>query len=153
MSIRITSFASLLRKQAKEMPRQIRKGLRAGVRRGKAVLVRRTPRYLGEMANSWSDREMSSGAQLHNDAPHAGVVERGARPHGVNAEGREAIEVWFMRQRGLTEIEAKAAAAGYIEKLKREGQEGLFIVEKALDELKKLAQVEIERLIFAGVKP
>lgn len=148
MSIRITSFASLLRKQATEMPKQARKGLRQGIRRGKALLVRRTPVYLGEMRNSYQD----SDTRIRNDAPHAGVVERGARPHGVSAEGRAEIEQWFMRQRGLDEKRAKAAAWGYIQKLKVEGQEGEFIVEKALDELRGLAQQEIERLIFQGVK-
>ena len=157
MSIRISSFASLLKKQAVEMPKQVRKGLREGVRRGQALLVRKTPTYRSEMRQEWAKpsslQDTRGGITLHNSAPHAGVVERGARPHGVSPEGREEIETWFVRQVGLNPIEAKAAAAGYIEKLKREGQEGLFIVEKALDQLRNYTQQEIQRLIFAGVKP
>jgi hypothetical protein len=70
----------------------------------KALLVQRSPKDLGQLKASWrvgSGKGGSEGVELFNDAPHAGIVEHGARPHPVSAEGRLAIREWVIRHFGF----------------------------------------------------
>lgn len=109
---------------------------------------------------AWKDNaEQSKGparagmvASVTNDAPYAGVIERGARPHGVSEEGQRAIYEWVRRHFRFTTTVKRGANAGkqskpksvtgeafedpflsevtfgIVMKLKREGQKGRFIV-------------------------
>lgn len=79
----------------------IRRGMAAGADRGVGLLVRKSKAvvYMGQFQNSWHipmrrDRNVVT---VRNDAPHAGIIEAGARPHGVNAEGRAALLEWVLR--------------------------------------------------------
>lgn len=79
------------------------KGARSGANAGKAILVKRSPKDTGQLKAAWrvSRGEGMDLAQIYNDAPHAGVVEAGARPHPVSAEGRKAINEWVRRHFGF----------------------------------------------------
>lgn len=60
----------------------IKRGVRNGLVRGKSHLVRQTPVDQGILKNAWKVIVADGGMPaLLNDAPHAGIVERGARPH------------------------------------------------------------------------
>jgi hypothetical protein len=102
-------------KAASEMSRDvlqaIRKGTNRGAERARAVLVRRGPRDQGQLRASWRVTKGTERrpawrvfrnldarlAELRNDAPHAGIVELGARPHPVSQEGIQALARWAMR--------------------------------------------------------
>ena len=62
------------------------------------------------------------------DAPHAGIIEGGARPHPVSPEGIDSIAQWARRKLGLSEEEAHQAAIAIAWKLRHKGQEGTFII-------------------------
>lgn len=70
----------------------------------KAILVKRSPKDLGQLKASWRVGKSGGGGdtvEVFNDAPHAGIVEHGARPHPVSAEGRKAIREWVIRHFGF----------------------------------------------------
>lgn len=50
--------------------------------------------YQGMMKNRLKVRRTATGAVVTDDAPHAGIIELGARPHPVSREGVEAIARW-----------------------------------------------------------
>lgn len=86
----------------------IRRGAIRGAERGRTFIVSKTPTDQGQLRASWKVRPgipsaIARGtqmlAELLNDAPHAGIVERGARPHPVSPEGWMAIYDWVMRHR------------------------------------------------------
>lgn len=85
--------------------RAVARGALAGAHRGRALIVRKTPRDQGQMAASWRVEpgavEFTSMAatlaELVNDAPHVVIVEVGARPHTVSPEGWLAIYEWVRR--------------------------------------------------------
>lgn len=92
--------------------RAIARGALAGAHRGRAVIVRNTPTDQGQLRASWKVKPgndeftgfSESLAELINDAPHIAVVELGARPHKVSAEGWAAIYEWVRRHyRGATD--------------------------------------------------
>jgi hypothetical protein len=85
-------------------------GSRAGAERARAFIVKETPGDLGQLRASWKIEQTYAAqverailstdgtlASLINDAPHAAVVEFGAKPHGVSAEGWQAIYEWARR--------------------------------------------------------
>lgn len=171
MGIRIDS-ADLTRElaaRAKGTRALIDKGGRAGLLRGQALLVRKSPSYMGQLRASWKVRGTArTGYQLVGDAPHAGIVELGARPHPVSRAGREAIKAWVMkvilgmtpRRRsgpltptqasgdlGAIDARAEAITWGIVAKLKKEGQKGTFIVRDSLDNIRGFIQTEVETLI------
>lgn len=65
-----------------------------GQERGVTLLKRKSPVDQGQYKNAWTAVE---GKQVLNMAPHAGIIERGAKPHKVSAEGREALAAWVRR--------------------------------------------------------
>lgn len=158
MAIRISpkDLVPELRARTKQIPKTIAQGMLAGAHRGRTFLVRRTPVDVGQMKNSWRVKPVLGGrrrtVELVNDAPHAGVIEAGARPHKVNAEGRAALERWAMRQLGVDENTAKAVAQGTIRKLERHGQKGHFIVRDNMDRLQKMVKQEVDKRVKKRAK-
>lgn len=133
-------------------------------------MVRITPVDQGQLKNSWRVRAsrgtgIGGGnlvATLSNDAPHAGIVEGGARPHPVSNEGIAAIHAWVWRNRkdfGFTTRSGraqggkgvKAATLGIAyaiaNKIKREGQEPTFFVKDSMPVLQKIAAREVAMAI------
>lgn len=147
MTIRMTpeEFEKDLKKRLKTLPKLADRAIQRGGLRGRAVVVRRTPVDTGQMKNAWTYNR--SFKRLQNDAPHAGIIEGGARPHKVNAAGREAITLWAMRQLGVEREQAEAIAWGVIRKLEKYGQKGRYITRDALPELRKAVISEFEMLL------
>lgn len=100
------------------------------------------------------DRRQGATYTILNDAPYAGVIELGARPHKVSEAGREAIREWVRRKvLGFSASEADENAIvdeitmGIVKKLEIKGQQGTFIVRDSLPILRDVAAIEIRRAI------
>lgn len=99
--------------------RAVANGIGRAAERGRALIVRKTPVDMGQLKASWRVvwHGVPGGAQwecatLENDAPHAGIVEEGARPHPVNAEGWDAIYQWARRHITYTQLKGPGRAKG-----------------------------------------
>jgi|FLYL01.1.fsa_nt_gi hypothetical protein len=168
-----------LRSRGREVRQAIEKGVKVGAHRGRTHLVAQTDKRgitdRGLFKASWKTRTFSSKAQqrmglehiatIQNAAPYAGVIERGARPHKVSAEGRESIRGWVLRKmlghtsrelRALQrdadvaaeiEMQVDAIVEGIVRKLEHHGQKGKFIVQDSLDTLTDMAVQEVQRII------
>lgn len=160
------------------------KGLRAGARAGRTHLVRVTPKDRGMAKAAWKEhdgprnaRPPTPAAWLENSAPYIGILEKGARPHKVSAEGRQAIYEWVLRnfrmigsasegfaathgnelhpgQRRRTfrsvqggEAEAKRIAFLICRKIAREGTKPGYFVRDSMELLARMAQGEVERCL------
>ena len=101
---------------------------------------------------AWKERSGGTGARtvltVLNDAPYAGIVEHGARPHQVSLEGRAALAGWARRNiQGLKPGEDWAVAEGIARKLAAEGQKPTFFVRNELPNLNRDMVVEVERFL------
>lgn len=156
-----------LRGEAARTRQAIKIGAHAAAQRFKARLVARTDELgitdRGILKNSWrasagggrdtAGRFMAANgvlAQVYSDAPHAGVVELGARPHAVSAEGLEAIKQWAMRKLGLDEKQAEAAAHGIAKKLALVGQKPRYLVRDVLPDARRYLAEEISRVMTSS---
>jgi hypothetical protein len=172
ISIGIDQLPAELARLEGRMGKALVRGLRVGAERGRAIMVKRTPTDRGELRASWKVRANGLATELVNDAPHAGIVELGARPHKVSAEGWAAIYEWVRRhpflygqKRARTKVSAtptQVAAMGpfkgldpeissitwaIVKKINKVGQKATYFVLKSMDELRDTLAKEIERQI------
>lgn len=154
ITIRPKDLGRTLRGEAKFVRSSMTKAARAAAMRGVGEMVDRVQKadkvYLGQFSQSWRVTQDPRGIVLYNSAPHAGIVEQGARPHPVSQEGREAIVRWAMRRLSLSEQEAIAAMTRIVAKLRVKGQKGTFLLRSAQPVLTKFYADELTRIIRAG---
>lgn len=179
-------LAGALRGADQHARRAVALGLMSAAQRGKKLLIEKTREkgidYLGQFRNSFQVQKFptSGEVRLYNDAPHAGIVELGARPHSVSAAGIEALTDWVLkkllddsfpkrpmkRSGPLTpwanaqhqaaggvydpRAEAKGIAYAIAAKFKREGQKGKYIFRDNLPELSRFVKEEVERILSKG---
>lgn len=80
----LKELALLLPKHQKERQARLTKALRATARRGVGVVKKNVPVAFGELREATEARGLSNGgAQIATEAPHAGAIELGSRPHWV----------------------------------------------------------------------
>lgn len=170
ITIGIDQLPRALERGEKRFEKALSRGLRMGAERGRGIMVRRTPLDLGQLRASWKVKAHDMVAELLNDAPHAGIVELGARPHKVNAEGWQAIYEWVRRhpdlygqsrpRKKVSASTAQQAALGpfkgldpeitsitwaIVKKIERFGQKPTFFVLNSLDLLQQALVKEVER--------
>lgn len=137
-----------LRTEAQRQKTALQAGMVAAAKRYEAHLVRLTKDAgkvdQGEFMASWKTATLPH-VTVYNDAPHAAIIEYGARPHPVSQAGREALARWFARKLGLSAAQAASAAEGLARKLSRYGQKGTFLVASSLDEAVKFLATEVQR--------
>ena len=108
VTIDIKKLPEALRRNEMAVRDAIAKGAMAGAQRGRNIMIRVTPTDQGQLRASWKVLRRVSGArnmpagetsvvELRNDAPHAGLVELGCRPHGMSPAGWAALYEWVRR--------------------------------------------------------
>lgn len=148
-------LANALRKEGERIRQIIKRAAKAAALRLKTYLVRQTDKlgitYQGIYKGGFRATENS----VLNDAPHAGLVELGARPHKVSKEGREAIKKWAMVKLGLAEPEAENASWAIAKTIEKVGQEGYYVMRDAVPMAVEFYKQELTRLLKKnkGVKP
>lgn len=144
-----------LRGEGERIREIIRKAAKAAAMRLKTYLVRRTDALGITHSGIYKGSFRATDNSVVNDAPHAGIVELGARPHPVSKEGREAIKQWAMVKLGLSAQEAESAAWAIANKIKLYGQEGRYVMRDAVPMALEFYKKELTRLIraSAGKKP
>lgn len=138
----------------------VRRGALAAAHRGKTMIGHHTPGDLGQLALSWRVQRHGRGreiAALLNDAPHAGVVEGGARPHKVSPEGWWAIYEWVERhfpeaadEDGGTDQYGNdpgfsRVTWAIVKKIGREGQKATYFVRNKIPAFVRITQIEVGR--------
>jgi len=154
----------------------IHKGQWRAAERARTFLVRATPKVdTGQLKASW---RVDRGAtiQLVNHAPHAGIIEAGARPHKVSMEGFYAIFRWAKRHgaggprgggpkpiyradvsyiNGMPfapeDVPAARLAMGIVRKLAKEGQKPTWYVKKSMKTIQAMTVQEVAKALSRAV--
>lgn len=160
-------LAARLTSDAKGSPKAVQKAIYSAAQRARSFLVGVSPVDRGILKVAWKVIRSSHGAEVANDQPYAGVMERGARPFRISSEGLFALKGWVMRKlqsgemNGRTNIktkklvkrrktpeleqEAENIAYAIAAKFKRVGMKGKFFVMKNLPKLVVFMSEEINR--------
>jgi hypothetical protein len=91
-------LAMRLKLDAKNAPIVVQMAVLSGAHRGRSYIVGRSPVDRGMLKNGWRILSMLGIVELVNDAPYAGVVERGSRPFKISREGLESLIGWVKRK-------------------------------------------------------
>lgn len=174
-------IAGELAARERQTPGEITKAMLRSARKAQALLVRRTPKDLGQAKAGWRVSKPIKGTRgaavdVYNDNPYVGILERGARPHGVSLEGRMMIYEWVLRNipatpaasgpvapgkrrthglgRGgrpkkIKEDQAMEITNAIVQKIRKKGQKGTFFVLKSMDELNREFGGELQKQIDA----
>ena len=78
--VQLKDFSSVLKEFSEKHIEEIRKGVVSGVARSIPMLVEKSPVDTGLYAQSWQFSETETSVILGNTAPHAPIIEFGARP-------------------------------------------------------------------------
>jgi hypothetical protein len=133
----------------------IEHALLSGAYRGLPEIRAATPSDTGNAKGNWAVKRTGQAkkgatvvvAELRNDAPYVGILDKGARPHPVSAEGRFAIERWAKRKFGVSDEEAAGIAWAVARRIKREGQKPTYFARDATTLLGKLMADEANAAI------
>lgn len=144
-------LGSLYRAAAKIVASALRDGARLAAERSRALLVSKSPVGVGaHFKNAWKVIPGSSGqvlAHLDNDAPHAGLVERGARPHSVNEEGVAAIREWVRIKLGVPAGDVERATRSIVWHIRTHGMKASYLVRDSLGQQRQFLREEIADLL------
>lgn len=181
ITIGIDQLPRALQRGEERFAKALARGLRMGAQRGRGIIVRRTPVDLGQLRASWKVKAHDAVAELINDAPHVSIVELGARPHKVNAEGWAAIYEWVRRHPELygekrarsgvlRDERGRFKSAGdelgpfkgldpqitsitwaIVKKIEKHGQKPTFFVRESLEFLRRALVEEVERQLARAV--
>lgn len=149
----VEQVPEVLRKQPARLTKAFKEGMQLGAERARTELVENSPVGDGMFKAGWKTKRKSDGAEVENRTLYAGVIESGARPHGVSKEGVENIKRWVAKKFGV-EINSPMCARithGIVEKLRTKGQEGKWLVRDRLTRFAKEAAEEIGRRIAVEV--
>lgn len=158
MAIRISpaDFPREIEARLLGTPGAIIRGLNRGAMEGQRILVQRTPRATGSTAARWRVKRGKGRTppELENLAPHVGILDLGARPHPVSAEGLAALVRWAQLQLGLTRAEAVKAASAIAWKIRKKGAKPTYFVRDSMGDLRDAAArgVAYEIAVYARMK-
>lgn len=132
------------------MEKLIIRGLKSAAHRGVSVVVESisqptemnyAPVNTGELARSVGATDLPRGGRLSVDAPHAAVMENGARPF---RPPRQPLEDWARRKFGVDDEEARAIAFAVQEHIATWGLEPRHYFRRAMGKVRKIVKVEVE---------
>jgi hypothetical protein len=131
--------------------RAMEEGLVSGVMRGQVIVMDNSPVDTGLYQASWDTRLVGPGeAHLGNTAPHAPIIEYGARPH---TPPLGPLLAWAKRVLQDPSQPPKYSSAvwklakGTQNKIRKHGQKPQHVLTNAIPQIEKLIKIEIKRRI------
>lgn len=140
-------LSKMLRGEGERVREAIKLATKAAALKLKTYLVRQTDKLGITYQGVYKGGFRATDNSVVNDAPHAGIVEMGARPHKVSKEGREAIKRWAMIKLGLAEPEAEEASWGIAKTIEMVGQEGYHVMRDAVPMAVEFFKQELTRIL------
>jgi hypothetical protein len=136
--IRPEDLGKVIQNNLKKMPGVIRAGAYLGALEGARLLAHRTPSFTGKTAARWKGHRGVGKKELafiENDSPIVGILDLGARPHPVNAEGIAALTVWAAGKLGLPPDEAERVARAIAWRIRKKGTKPTYFVRDSKQDL------------------
>lgn len=156
IQIKVEDLPAALTKHRKSIEGAIKTGLATSAHKARSRLVMKTPVDTGRMKNAWKVRKRQGtkrfpNYEVTNDAPYAGIIEKGARPHGVSKEGQASIRLWVRRHfPAADEKEVDGITMGIVMKLMKKGQKPTHFVKNQLKHIENDLYEEINRALASS---
>lgn len=146
IEIKPEQLANTLEGEAKKSRQALELGARAAALKLVAYLVNITDQLGITDRGVYKAGFRADGSTVYNDAPHAGIVELGARPHPVSEEGQKAIRSWVIRKLGADEADADNITFLICRKIAEDGQAPRYVMRDALEKAHEFYKEEVNRI-------
>ena len=147
-TVTLEQFTKELGQLPKDLETAIVRGLRSAAARGVGEVVQaintaspHPPVDTGGLARSVEHSNLPKGGRIEVDAPHAAVMENGARPFWPPIE---PLEDWAKRKFGVDDEEAEEIARAVQIKSATFGIEPRHYFRTAMVRIRKIVPVEVE---------
>lgn len=138
-------LAKQFKKLMEERPEAVTRGIVSAAMLGAEVLAKAAPKDLGVLRNSVRAETQQGGAMIVIDAPHAGIVEMGSRPH---TPPLQPLLDWASRHTDNA-VDAQRLAKSVQFKIAKYGTKPTYFVRNKLPILRKILKAEIEHELRA----
>lgn len=145
----LQEFQKWLRKQPAVYRGAVVRGLRSAAHRGVGIIVQEIDNAephpavnTGRLRQSARARNTADGADVEVDAPHAAVMNDGARPFKPPLW---PLVEWAVRKFSITQSEAYAVAKSVQKKIMAEGIEPRHYFDKAMKRIEEIVNEEVQR--------
>ena len=155
-TVTVKAYGARLKLDDNARNNAIRKALYRSALIGEVIVSQKTPVDRGQARNAWKVVPTHDGAELFNDAPHAGILELGSRPH--HPPFRPILE-WVVRKMGTgkksfvdySEVEPHlfAIAKSIVRKIAAEGTRPHYMVRDSLPKLTEIVKREVDKALAA----
>lgn len=150
----LKQFQDVVHGLPEELEGAIVRGLRSSALRGQSIVVGQIQEAkpfpavnTSQLLQSVKSGHLPDGAELHVDAPHAPMIERGTRPFYPPIG---PLRVWAARKFGLGDAEALSVARAVAATIAKRGIKPRHFFRKAMREVRnKVVPVEIKRELDA----
>lgn len=153
-TVRIEELGATIAFDDMERRDAVKRGLYLAALIGEGIVSAATPVDKGQAKNAWTAVPTGYGAELFNDAPHAGILELGSRPHRPPLE---PILRWVVRKFGTgkksfndwSEIDSHlfGIAVAVVRNIEAHGTRPHYMVRNNLDKLARIAKREVEKML------
>lgn len=128
-----------------------KKAARAAAYRMKAYLIKKVDDLKITDRGIYKNSFRVVGESVLNDAPHAPIIEDGARPHPVSEAGVQAIAAWARRKLGIKdEAQALGIARAIAWKIRHHGQEAKNVMRNEIPMAIVFFGQEFQRIMGGG---
>jgi len=138
-------LAAKFREIESKRPDAIKRGIASAVLASAEVVARAAPKDLGTLKQSVRGVVQSPGGYVVVDAPHAGIVEMGSRPHWTALKN---LIPWCVRH--SSPEEGVRFARALQQKIAREGTKPTYFMRKTIPLQRRILKAEVERELHAG---
>ena len=153
-TVTVKAYGANLRFDDEQRRDAVKRALFKAALIGEGIVASKTPRDRGQAVNAWSVVPTDDGAELFNDAPHAGILELGSRPH--RPPFRPILE-WVVRVFGTgkksfedySEVDSHlfGIAVSIVRKIEAHGTRPHYMVRDSLGKLADIAKREVEKAL------
>lgn len=123
----------------------VKRGIASAILLNAEIVSRYAPKDLGTLKQSCRGVLQPGGGYVIVDAPHAGIVEQGSRPHWTPIK---ALIPWCIRH--SSPDEGVRFAYALQRKIAREGTKSTWFVRKTLPIQRRTLKAEVERELREG---
>lgn len=148
-TVQLKDLGRLLRAEPERQLKEIKKATRLGLLRSIPMMVEKSPVDTGQYANSWDFTETETAMFFGNFAPHAAIIENGARP--FTPPIKPLLE-WAKRvlqdpsQPPDYSPEVRSLAYGTRDKISQYGMRPRKVLEQAIPDILENIRQEYERI-------
>jgi len=146
-TVDLSQMGARLRRDSRERRHLVELALYEAALRAELIVAEDTPVDRARLRNAWDVQKVDEGADLFNDTPYAGIVERGSRPHWPP---KAPIKRWVKRVISPPDKEVDGITYAIRKKIAEEGTDPVYMVQNNFERMQQILKEVAEDYLSRG---